>query len=204
MSLDNLFLTLKGGVGSGNIGHAGIPGHRGGSAPKGNFPFLSIETLNDHYKLDELCKKMREECSSVRNYTFLGYSVINSHLRKGGDGAELRKITDIDKFIEKAPRVPEDMMVIRGIKSKELFDKLTPGVLFEDKAFVSTSADPRAEIATDKGMILEIKVPKGSKGIYVEKISDHAYERELLLPRGSKFKVISAGSRRTVLELVNE
>lgn len=33
MSLSNLFSKLKGGAGSGNIGHAGIPGHRGGSAP---------------------------------------------------------------------------------------------------------------------------------------------------------------------------
>lgn len=204
MSLDNLFLAIKGGPNSGNKGHAGRIGKRGGSAPQSSFPFLPFETLNDHYKLDELCKEMREECSSVRNYTFLGYSVINKHLRKGGDATELHKITDIDKVIEAAPRVPQDMMVIRGIKSKELFDKLTPGVIFEDKAFVSTSADPKAEIATDTGMILEIKVPKGSKGIYVEKISDHAYERELLLHRGSKFKVISAGSRRTVLELINE
>lgn len=35
MSLNYLFSKLKGGAGSGNIGHAGIPGHQGGSAPKG-------------------------------------------------------------------------------------------------------------------------------------------------------------------------
>lgn len=35
MSLNNLFSILKGGAGSGNIGHAGRIGHRGGSAPKG-------------------------------------------------------------------------------------------------------------------------------------------------------------------------
>lgn len=34
MSLNNLFSILKGGAGSGNIGHAGRIGHRGGSAPK--------------------------------------------------------------------------------------------------------------------------------------------------------------------------
>lgn len=33
MSLNDLLLTLKGGSGSGNHGHAGIPGKRGGSAP---------------------------------------------------------------------------------------------------------------------------------------------------------------------------
>lgn len=35
MSLTNLFSKLKGGSGSGNLGHAGIIGKRGGSAPKG-------------------------------------------------------------------------------------------------------------------------------------------------------------------------
>lgn len=34
MSLTNLFSKLKGGAGSGNLGHAGRIGHRGGSAPK--------------------------------------------------------------------------------------------------------------------------------------------------------------------------
>lgn len=33
MTLNNLFSKLKGGAGSGNLGHAGRPGHHGGSAP---------------------------------------------------------------------------------------------------------------------------------------------------------------------------
>lgn len=40
-----LFSILKGGPGSGNIGHAGIPGHRGGSSPKGG-GFGSIAHVN--------------------------------------------------------------------------------------------------------------------------------------------------------------
>lgn len=35
MSLQELFENLKGGSGSGNFGHAGVPGHQGGSAPGG-------------------------------------------------------------------------------------------------------------------------------------------------------------------------
>lgn len=45
MSLDSLFSRLKGGAGSGNIGHAGRPGHHGGSAPKGGSVLTKIDAL---------------------------------------------------------------------------------------------------------------------------------------------------------------
>lgn len=51
MSLNYLFSKLKGGAGSGNIGHAGVPGKRGGSAPKGIDPiFLSSFVIEDVLK----------------------------------------------------------------------------------------------------------------------------------------------------------
>lgn len=40
MSLDQLFSTLKGGSGSGNFNHSGIPGHQGGSSPSS--PALTV------------------------------------------------------------------------------------------------------------------------------------------------------------------
>lgn len=57
MTLTQLFSILKGGSGSGNIGHVGIPGHRGGSAPKNsglwgsNIPH--INSIASGLKLDE-------------------------------------------------------------------------------------------------------------------------------------------------------
>lgn len=52
MSLDRFLLTLKGGSGSGNHGHGGIPGHRGGSKPRGNSfskasPGMPSRSVND-------------------------------------------------------------------------------------------------------------------------------------------------------------
>lgn len=41
VKLTSLFYILKGGAGSGNIGHAGRIGHRGGSAPKGVLGLVS-------------------------------------------------------------------------------------------------------------------------------------------------------------------
>lgn len=53
MSLNNLFRVLKGGAGSGNRGHAGIPGHRGGSAPTGSLVVGSVGG-NKMYKIEGL------------------------------------------------------------------------------------------------------------------------------------------------------
>lgn len=60
MSLTNLFSRLKGGAGSGNIGHAGRVGHRGGSAPKTGGAFGGIlnnsSTFSDSTFTDILSK----------------------------------------------------------------------------------------------------------------------------------------------------
>ena len=41
MTLNKLFLKLKGGPGSGNFGHSGRPGKRGGSSPGGEFSAMN-------------------------------------------------------------------------------------------------------------------------------------------------------------------
>lgn len=56
MSLDKLFQTIeKGGSGSGNFGHSGVPGHRGGSAAQGGAGggMSSLSPEDYHKKLRE-------------------------------------------------------------------------------------------------------------------------------------------------------
>lgn len=45
MSLNELFSILKGGSGSGNFNHSGVPGHLGGSAPTGGVSKGSAENI---------------------------------------------------------------------------------------------------------------------------------------------------------------
>lgn len=49
-NLRQLFSILKGGPGSGNIGHVGVPGKRGGSAPKGG-AYLGLPIVDNADKL---------------------------------------------------------------------------------------------------------------------------------------------------------
>jgi len=43
--------------------------------------------------------------------------------------------------------------------------------------------------------MLQIKIPKGSKGMFVEDFSANPGESEFLLPRGSKVKVVSGPNK---------
>lgn len=79
-NLNNLFLRLKGGAGSGNKGHAGIPGHRGGSAPQ-----ISLISVGEHVK------KLLGDKKAAAEY-FSEIEVID----KTFNGA-------ISKFLEKYP-----------------------------------------------------------------------------------------------------
>lgn len=56
-----LLLAVKGGAGSGNFGHAGVPGHIGGSSPKGGSITSSKPSLSDFiniYKIEQFGKNL--------------------------------------------------------------------------------------------------------------------------------------------------
>lgn len=55
MGINDLFSKLKGGAGSGNRGHAGIPGHRGGSATRGlSTIMLSLISSSGDYEKEQV------------------------------------------------------------------------------------------------------------------------------------------------------
>ena len=62
------------------------------------------------------------------------------------------------------------------------------GTSFEDQAFVSTGAAKSTGFSTEP-IILNIYCPKGTKGAYVDDISNFKGENELILQRGYSYKV---------------
>lgn len=135
-----------------------------------------------------------------------GYLAINGGLRRPPPPEHLTKtITDLDAAIGKAT-VPETVEVYRGITRPLPFSK---GDVFTDKGFLSTSgAKGTAGAFSEKeGALMHIRVPKGANAAWVDAVNDGG-ERELLLPRGSKFKVLSVktegGRRKVELELIHE
>ena len=128
--------------------------------------------------------------------------------------ATVKQIYSMDMLYENAPTIPEDMVLYRGIHS-DYSDKLMRsyevGDLFQDPAYSSTTTSPAsAEIWASShnadyvpsvpskkppGLVLEIVAPAGTRGIYLPAYLggqvDHGDELEVLLDRGTTFRVIT-------------
>ena len=145
-----------------------------------------------------------EELRALRSYTGEGYRRTNAALRKskGARGGS----RGLDKAMEHAPRVPEEVVVARGTtvaqfgltKGSDL-SKLT-GQSFTEHGYLSTSVDSKGRLANE--VSLKLSVPKGHKAVYVSGKNGETRmstisvqgggEAELILDRGTRFVVTSA------------
>lgn len=145
------------------------------------------------------------DCESLTAYTSSDYMIINQSLRGQGNfvSEEQRyidsKVSGLDKSFKNAPTVPENLVVYREMGSG-IIDDLKPGDMFQDKGFVSTTI--KSTLNWGGGTKLEVRVPKGTKGIYVAPISEFKSEKELLLNRGTKFRIVEKTPDVTIVEVV--
>lgn len=143
----------------------------------------------------------------------------NSALRSGESVPEKWKesVEALDRAIDKST-IPEDIVSYRGLwldgkeQSKKFIEKFVPGAVLSDPGFMSTSIN--REIASDfggeqlgSGIVIELRIPKGTKGAYMDVLPEnakHFKQNEVLLGRGTKFKVVSVEKGKAVVEVVNE
>jgi superfamily I DNA/RNA helicase/DNA polymerase III epsilon subunit-like protein len=125
---------------------------------------------------------------------------------------ETIEITEsMDKLFDAAPTLVEDIMLYRGVHSEysdELMRSYEVGDMFTDLGFSSTTLSRgQAEDFTDYGedsydedtekprLLLEIIAPEGTRAIhvpaYLGSSTTHPDEDEVLLDRGTTFRVIS-------------
>lgn len=161
------------------------------------------------------------EIGAVVNYTGTAFAKINRGLRLG------HKLTDqvaaIDAAIGKAS-LAENTVVYRGInldRSKRLLNKTSPGDVFVDRGYSSTTLSEKtarqfagapkgitAGISDDPekhGYVMSINVEKGAQALPLstEKgLSQSSFLHEVLLPRASAFKVLAVdhGSKTIVMQ----
>ena len=103
----------------------------------------------------------------------------------------------MDHAIASSSPTKKAMVVYRGVD--QLFDgnimldpkSLEIGQVISDKAFLSTTLLPTTSITDSRNIMIKIKVPEGSKGLYVESLTGvTGYgQQEFLLPRDSKLRV---------------
>lgn len=145
---------------------------------------------------------------AVVNYTNGSgwYSTINNDLRgiDPATGSRALKVAEyvqaLDAAIAKTVPLEEPTYTYRGVKedAARLFRDLRPGDTFTDNGFVSSSFSKEfaTRWAKDSGVVIEILNPAGSRGLmpiaYRAEMEPRFVkgEVELLLPRGSEFRVV--------------
>lgn len=110
---------------------------------------------------------------------------LNRPLREGRKPLEA---TLMDYILDRS-MVPENIVVYKGLKER-FRPSLIPGDIIELPDYSSTSLTPRVSPSFGIGW-MEIRVPKGAKGLYIEPIENRG-ELELLLPRNQRFKVLES------------
>jgi len=145
------------------------------------------------------------ELEAIDYYTAEGYSPINRYLYKGhDDGVSAEQDEYLNQTIEaldtafEETQTPFPYTVYSGLSSRYSADKFQVNGEYIFRGYVSTSLDFNTAIggfadvgSSDQAVVLQIELEKGQKAIYLDAVSSNSGERETLLPRGSKIKVVS-------------
>ena len=189
-------MILEGGSGSGNFGHSGRPGEVGGSL---SFAYNNdVDTSTNFWASLPQNDYSKNANSAYKTYVRSGYVQINAYLRGKTEYYDFMQgkrvpftedlkmaITQLLPFFDERfdVKIPEDITVYRS--TNQFPDSLQKGVEFTDKAYTSTTLLPSVAFSNFGGGVLyRIHLKKGQKVAL-----GHIGERELILPRGSKFKV---------------
>lgn len=191
-------LRELGGPGSGNFGHAGRPGERGGSGEGGGGETtgriknsLSGRMAADYYSPEEYTSigYTQSQADAIIFYKEEGFEDIRNAI-KGRDKSPrvLKHLKELDSALENS-EIDRDATVYHGMGPNEakMFDKLEVGSGFAYNGFYSTSLDKSVgDSYADGGKVLVIRVKSGSNGIYYK---DPENENEVLLPRNKIYGV---------------
>lgn len=134
---------------------------------------------------------------ALRTYTGPEFKRINDALR-GQSTSDAATDEDIGNVRAGMRGFPQNVTVSRdtdpksfGFPGKKMTLKQAQtlvGKTFHDKGFLSTSTSPRAA----RQVRMQIDVPQGARGAYVDSISENRGENEVLLDRGSHFNITGA------------
>lgn len=135
-----------------------------------------------------------EEKHALNQYTWTFYTKINNYLRDPSyitDVLELKKvkkcIRGIDKVLDNN-NLEENLILYRSV-SKGEFEYWKNSETLE--TYKSTGLYERIYKTFNHGYKIKIKAPVGTKGYYIGNHSEFENEKEFLLHRGQKYKILS-------------
>ena len=162
--------------------------------------------IDKYYKKAEETKNTlsNDEVKAIKNYTGVGFKEINEYLENGttlydvynNDIGIQNDITNIENAINKNT-IDDNIIVFKGT-SNELWNEYKIGEEVEMPVFNSTSLNEKiahrfAKHYSFQGKekaILEIRVPKGTKGVSIGDFYATQNEQEILLNKNTKYRII--------------
>jgi hypothetical protein len=115
--------------------------------------------------------------------------------------AEIKiRVKNLDKII-KDYKLTDDIVTYRGTDA-ELYTDWKVGKTYDLQGYVSTSLDKGNEIV-DRDFVIEMRIKKGTQGMYLGTNSYHPGEDEFVLGRDRKYKVIEKTKNSMIAEVSN-
>jgi hypothetical protein len=199
--------------------------------PKEVPSFAAAKTYSSHSEADKAAKPHynewrysldAEEAAAMKAYKGFGYAQLNGYLRHPEQSSpKWSVVSDVkwktrdevigvmDRALAKAPGTPEPMIAYRGLYAPL---DVSVGDIIEDKGYTSltmardvarkfTVGNPQSAPNKPTGPLLKINLPAGTKAAYADYWSN-LKEAELVLPRGSKMRVLSVSNTEISTEVI--
>ena len=187
----------------------------------GNFVKQAMPDVeqNQNYMVDYYRPEYYDEneLGAVEAYTGTDYMDINQKLYELPTGIKADQIQPeydgdpipaqvaaLDSALKKM-KTDHEFFSYVGLGTDYDITSFKPGSSMRFKGFRSTTINPNIalnynsrvnkSVSRQQTVMLQIKVPKGSNGMFVEDYSANPGESEFLLPRGSKVKVVSGPNK---------
>lgn len=161
-------------------------------APDGPSPMADAEFAD--YKQRYMGATTAEHFNAGMHYSGSAYQAINETLRAGktltGDAARMQAALD-DALSRPEAKLAREVTLYRGLSgpdAKARFAKLKPGEVIEDPAYMSTASNPDSRVRNED-IVFHIDAPRGTAAAPIP--SQYDSERELLLGRGTKLRILS-------------
>lgn len=175
-----------------------------------SYKILNEDEIEKFQKSSDECynKLTSDEREAMYDYSMGGYQDVNDYLNNKFEGYENTKeiIEKIDCSMNKY-KLEEDVVTYRGTNANH-YSNYKEGDTFSEKMYYSTSLNKNiaSTFADDKNnsIIAEVRVPKGTKCIYVGDNTNYEFEAELLLSRDLSYRVVEKSDSNIVLEVINE
>lgn len=179
--------------------------------PLGNFQALPQERVANVLREESqewIDMLTDEEKHAIRKYTYNSgdkkpdrfFERLNAMLR--GNLPEDKKLMEYAEKISEAlkkNKLRHDVICYRNMDFNP-YDAYQLGEVFVVDQFISTSVSKGA--ALDKEFKMIFFVPQGACGAYIENISKYPNQREFLLDKGCKLRVLSKQKDSIVLEVI--